>query len=229
MILYRLAVTLSRPVVRLLFRPRVHGLEHVPAGGGFVLCANHLSALDTWALAYALFPRELRSMGKVELFERPLLGRLVTSLGAFPARRGDGAEGAVATAARLARAGNVVAIFPEGARRRPDREHRPRTGAARTALAAGVPLVPAGIRGTDGWRRFRRWQIVFGSSIPLDDLHALGPIQAAREMTRRLWEAILALGAEPAGDRVAADAPAGLRRPVLSAMSAVADPPSWLR
>ncbi|MDF2775515.1 MAG: hypothetical protein K0S86_5016, partial [Geminicoccaceae bacterium] len=64
----------GKPLARLAFRPRVRGREHL-AAGGFVLGANHLSGFDSLALAFALYPRAFRSMAKVQLFERPLLGR----------------------------------------------------------------------------------------------------------------------------------------------------------
>ena len=133
-------------------------------------------------------------MGKNELFARPVLGPVIRALGAFPAREIDGVGG-LATATSLAQRGEVVVIFPAGARLRLDKEHRPHSGAARTALGAGVPLVPAALRGTDGWRDRIRWHISFGPPILLDDLIAGDP-GAAREATRRLWEAIGALEAE---------------------------------
>lgn len=127
----------GKPLARLAFRPRVRGREHL-AAGGFVLGANHLSGFDSLALAFALYPRAFCSMAKVQLFERPLLGRLVRALGAFPARGGDEPGGAVATAARLVGWGEPVVIFPAGARLRKDPQRRPRTGAARAAIQAGV-------------------------------------------------------------------------------------------
>jgi len=184
---YRLVELLSRPFVRLLFRPRISGLEGVPAGG-FVLAANHLSGFDMWALGYPLRTRWLRHMAKPQLFERRLLGPLVRILGAFPAD-----DDAVDTASRLARAGYGVVVMPEGARRRADRVHRPHTGAARVALAAAVPLVPAGIQGTDGARRLRRWKVAYGLPIPLDDLRTAERQEAAQLATERLWSAIQTL------------------------------------
>jgi 1-acyl-sn-glycerol-3-phosphate acyltransferase len=192
-LLYRVLAVPGGPLARLLFRPRVASRELVPVGG-FVLASNHLSGFDSLALAYALYPRALRSMAKVQLFERPLLGPLVRGLGAFPARGGRDADGAVATSARLAGAGHPVVVFPTGARRRRDREHRPRTGAARAALQGGVPLVPAAIRGTDGWRRLRRWHVAFGPAVRLDALPA-NEAHAAREATTRLSQAIAELEA----------------------------------
>jgi 1-acyl-sn-glycerol-3-phosphate acyltransferase len=190
LILYRLAAFVARPLVRVLFRPRVRGVEHVPRSGGYVVAPNHLSGFDAFALTYPLYGRTLRNMGKNQLFRRTFLGPLVRSLGAFPAQAEEGLPGGVELAASLARAGEVVVIFPTGARRRSDKEHRPRTGAARTALEAGVPLVPAALRGTDGWRRLERWRIAFGPPVPLEDLRAEDAARAAREATLRLSEAI---------------------------------------
>jgi 1-acyl-sn-glycerol-3-phosphate acyltransferase len=194
MIVYRLAALISRPLVWLVFRPRVTGRRSIPRRRGFVLAANHLSGFDAFALTYAARGRVLRSMGKNELFVRPRLGPLVRSLGAFPAHEVDGVGG-IATAIEVARAGDGVVIFPTGARRRLDREHRPHSGAARAALGAGVALVPVGLRGTDGWRQRSRWHIAIGRPIALDDL-AAGDPGAAREATRRLWTAITALEAK---------------------------------
>ena len=194
---FRVVALLSAPLLRLFFRPTVRGSEHLPGKGGFVLSANQLSNLDGWALGYALLPRRLRWMGKAELFN-PVLGPLARRLGIFPVRRGEGDRAAIATAVELARSGSVVVIFPEGTRRRKGfhkrREARPHSGAARVALAAGVPLVPAAIRGTERLTRFRQWHVSFGPPIGLDDL--AGEKGAAREATRRLWAAILALEGE---------------------------------
>lgn len=178
--LYRVLVVVCRPFLWIVFRPRISGHEHLPQGG-FVLAANHLSGWDSVALAMALPHRTIRNMAKRQLFARPLLGPLVRSLGGFPA------SGGVDTAVELARDGEVISIFPEGARMRSDRVHKPRTGAARVALEADVPLVPAAIRGTDRWRRLGRWEIEIGEAVDLDDLRDEDHDAAARQATERLW------------------------------------------
>jgi perosamine synthetase len=204
--LFRLVAILNKPLVRLLFRPRVVGVDRLPAGTGFVLSANQLSNLDGWALAYPLYPpRQLRWMGKSELFH-PVVAPLLHALGIFPVKRGAGDLAAIATAAELARSGHVVAIFPEGTRRRKGlrkkHEARPHTGAARVALAAGVPLVPAAIRGTDRLTALRRWRVAFGEPVPVSDLENENPRQAAREATQRLWQGVTALEQELLDDEL---------------------------
>src|ERR671937_1880097 len=183
-VLYRIGVALLRLPVRLTFRPTVRGLEHLPRQGGFVLAANHASGFDVLALAYPLASRRLYFMAKNQLFARPLLGRLVRRLGAFPARGNDPGAG-VAAAARLAGEGEIVVIFPTGARRRADRTHRARSGAAQTALEGRVPLGPAALGGTDGWRRLQRWHIAFGPPVRLDDLGGPEDRQARAQGTPR--------------------------------------------
>ena len=136
-------------MLRLLYRERWRGVERLPADGGYVLAANHWSNFDPWPLGMALFPRRyLRFMAKSELFWFPL-GPFISACGAFPVRRGERDQEAVDTAVRLCREGHVVVMFPEGTRRekglRKRHEARWRSGAARIALEAGVPLVPAGI------------------------------------------------------------------------------------
>jgi 1-acyl-sn-glycerol-3-phosphate acyltransferase len=191
---YLLVGGLSWPVLRVLFRLRSTGVEHVPRTGGCVLAANHLSNFDPWPLGVPLYPRRyLRFMGKSELFWFPL-GAVMRAGGAFPVRRGQRDEEAIATAVRLCREGHVVVMFPEGTRRtkglRKKHEARWRGGAARIALEAGVPLVPAGIVGTDRLARLGPLRVAYGAAIAVDDLaaHELG--EAAALATDRLREAI---------------------------------------
>jgi 1-acyl-sn-glycerol-3-phosphate acyltransferase len=191
---YILAGILTGLPVQLLFRLRVTGKQHLPREGGCVLSANHVSNLDPWPLGWPLFPhRELRFMAKAELFRSPLWP-LLRFGGAFKVHRGQGDEEAIETAVRLAREGEVVAIFPEGTRREKGLvkkfEARPHTGAARVALTAGVPLIPAAIGGTDRIRRLGPIRVAYGAPVELGDLHELEPREAARVGTERLMASI---------------------------------------
>jgi 1-acyl-sn-glycerol-3-phosphate acyltransferase len=188
---YMLVAGLSWPLLRIVFRLRVRGAENLPAGG-FVLAANHDSNFDPWPLGIGLFPRRyLRFMGKSELFWTPLK-QFITAVGAFPVRRGERDMAAIETAAELCREGHVVVMFPEGTRRKKGmrKRYQPKshTGAARIALAADVPLVPAGIVGTARLAGLAQLRVRYGPPIPLDDL--AGREDAPRVATERLMAAI---------------------------------------
>lgn len=183
--------------MRGLFRLRVVGLENLPESGGFVLSANHTSNFDPWPLGYPLWPeRQLYFMAKVELFN-PILGPPLRAGGAFPVRRGEQDIEAVEAAVRLCREGKIVAMFPEGTRRSKGLvkkfAHRPRTGAARIALAANVPLVPSAIKGTDRVSRLPQLAVAYGPPIDFSDLVGKTPRDASRIATERLMTAIYEL------------------------------------
>jgi 1-acyl-sn-glycerol-3-phosphate acyltransferase len=188
---YLLVASLSWPLLKILFRLRARGREHLPASG-FVLAANHNSNFDPWPLGVTLFPRRyLRFMGKSELFWTPFK-QFARACGAFPVRRGQADLEAMARATQLCLEGHVVVMFPEGTRRkkglRKKHEARAHTGAARIALEAGVPLVPAGIVGTDRLAKLAQVRVAYGPPIPLDDL--AGREDAPQVATERLMAAI---------------------------------------
>jgi 1-acyl-sn-glycerol-3-phosphate acyltransferase len=190
---YLLAAAISWPLIGLPFRLRARGREKLPQGG-FVLAANHISNLDPWPLGLPLFPRrQLRFMAKSELF-KPVLAQILYGGGAFPVRRGEGDREAIRNAVELVRKGEVVVMFPEGTRRekgmRKKHEARPHTGAARIALTADAPLVPAAIKGTDRVSRLGPLRVAYGEPIPLDDLRGQDAKNASREATERLMQAI---------------------------------------
>lgn len=194
---YLLVGTVSWPVLRTLFRLRASGTENVPRQGGFVLAANHWSNFDPWPLGIPLFPRRfLRFMAKSELFWFPL-GALIRAGGGFRVRRGEHDQEAMATAIDLVRSGHGVVMFPEGTRRRKGlrKKHEARwhTGAARIALEARVPLVPAGISGTDRLARLGPLRVAYGAPIEVDDVAGLPVTDAAEAVTARLRAAILEL------------------------------------
>jgi 1-acyl-sn-glycerol-3-phosphate acyltransferase len=191
--LYRIIGTLSIPVVKGLYRLRSRGVEHLPEGG-FVLAANHTSNFDPWPLGIPLLPqRQLRFMAKAELFN-PVLAPILRAGGAFKVRRGEGDFEAMRTAVELVREGEIVVMFPEGTRQRKGlvKKHqaRPHTGAARIALTAGAPLVPAAIGGTDRLLRLGPLRVAYGPPLDLSDLEGQEAKAAAKVATERLMAKI---------------------------------------
>jgi 1-acyl-sn-glycerol-3-phosphate acyltransferase len=196
--LYNLIGILSAPVLYGLYRLRARGKENLPKGG-FVLACNHVSSFDPWVLGMPLWPKRfLRFMAKSELYWPPLK-YVLNGVGAFPVRRGQRDVQAIETAVQLARDRHVVTMFPEGTRRTKGLvkrfEARPRSGAARIALEAGVPLVPAAVKGTDKLLRLGRLSVVYGTPVEIDDLRGRDIAEAALEATERLMSRIAELEA----------------------------------
>ena len=196
--MYHLIGTATAGPIRRLFRLQSKGGEHLPREGGFVLSANHMSNLDPWPLAVPLFPdRQLHFMAKSDLYVPPL-NWILDRAGAFPVRRGMGDEEAMQRAVELAKAGGVVAIFPEGTRRnkgqkKGSRRSKPGSGAARVALIADVPLVPAAIGGTESLMKLGPLRVAYGPPVELDDLKGQDIRSASKIATERLMGAIHAL------------------------------------
>ena len=158
-LLYSLIALFSWPILRLAFRYRARGAENLPTNGGYVLAAGHVSNLDPWALGLQIWPgRFLRFMAKSELFWFPL-SAVISRAGAFKVHRGQADREAIETAVELARDGNVIAMFPEGTRRkkglRKKYEAEAHTGAAgsRSRRSAARPGRDQGHRRPQPLRR----------------------------------------------------------------------------
>src|SRR5438477_11351352 len=197
---YNAVAALTWPVLHGVYRLRVRGKENLPSSGGFVLTCNHVSSFDPWPLGLPLWPKRwLRFMAKSELYWWP--ARLILDgAGAFKVRRGLADHEAIETAVRLAREGETVMMFPEGTRRTKGlvkkHEARPRTGAARIALEAGVPLVPAAVAGTDRLLTLGPLRIAYGAPLEIEDLRADDDLRASsQDVTERLMARIAELEA----------------------------------
>jgi 1-acyl-sn-glycerol-3-phosphate acyltransferase len=190
------------PAMKTVYRLQAEGIENLPTDGGYVLASNHLSNFDPWILAYPLWPRRrLRSMAKSELFN-PLLAPLLRASGAFPVRRGGSDREAYRTAVEIVRSGEVLLVFPEGARRgkgrwkgKRRRRQKVQSGAARIALSAGQPLVPAALTGTDRLTRLGPMRVSFGRPVAMSGLEGRSRHEAAVVLTERLMSAIRELEA----------------------------------
>lgn len=170
--LYWVVKYIAALIVRILCGFTSSGRENVPKTGPVVIVPNHKSFWDPFFVAIVL-RRPVRFMGKAEHFEGPM-ARVFLRLGAFPVRRGESDSEALDTARAILARGDALALFPEGTRVREEGLGTPKRGAARLAIEAGAPLVPATITGTEKrrWPLPRRVRIVFGEPVSVAGLQA---------------------------------------------------------
>jgi 1-acyl-sn-glycerol-3-phosphate acyltransferase len=143
------------PLLRTVFRPEVDGADNVPAEGPAILACNHLSYTD-WLFMPLVIPRRVTFVAKAEYFEgRGIKGwgqrTFFGGTGQVPIDRSGGraSEGALRTGLRILGNGDLFGIFPEGTRSHDGRLYRGRTGLARLALEAKVPVIPVAVLRTD--------------------------------------------------------------------------------
>ncbi len=167
------------PLLSMLGRPKVDGLEHVPSSGPAILASNHLAVADSFYLPLVV-RRRITFLAKSEYFTGTgLKGRLTawfyTVAGQVPIDRAnaDAAQAALDTAERLLGQGKLLGMYPEGTRSPDGRLYKGKTGLARLALQTGVPVIPVAMIGTNVvnppgskmWR-FGRVTVRFGK--PMD-------------------------------------------------------------
>jgi 1-acyl-sn-glycerol-3-phosphate acyltransferase len=167
------------PLLSLLGRPKVDGLEHVPHDGPAILASNHLAVADSFYLPLVV-SRRITFLAKAEYFTGTGLKGwfqrwFYTAAGQVPIDRtdADSAQSALTTAARILGEGKLLGMYPEGTRSPDGRLYKGKTGMARLALETGVPVIPVAMIGTDVvnppgskmWR-FGRVQVKFGQ--PMD-------------------------------------------------------------
>jgi len=143
------------PVLKLIWRPWVEGVENLPEHGGAILASNHLSFADSFFMPLVV-KRRVTFLAKSEYFTTPgIKGRLsrifFAGVGQVPVDRGDAdaAKSALLTGARILRDGELLGIYPEGTRSPDGRLYKGKTGVARMALEAGVPVIPVAMIDTE--------------------------------------------------------------------------------
>ena len=142
-----------RPAVRVianrLWRFELQGFERLPETGPAILCANHVSFLDS-AFLIIQAPRNISFVGKSEYLDSWKTRRLFPALGMIPIDRegGEKAQTALNAAEKVLQRGELFGIFPEGTRSRDGMLYKGKTGAARLAMKLDCPIFPVGIIGT---------------------------------------------------------------------------------
>lgn len=154
MLYWLLKRVLLGPVLRFVYRPWARGAENIPKQGGAILAGNHLTVIDSFFLPIVI-ERKVTFLAKSDYFtDRGIKGWLKRlffgGTGNVPVDRAGGraSEQALRTAMQVLEAGELFGIYPEGTRSPDGRLYRGKTGVARMALEAGVPVVPVATIGT---------------------------------------------------------------------------------
>ncbi|MFD4262292.1 lysophospholipid acyltransferase family protein [Streptomyces sp. NPDC058534] len=219
MFYYVLKYVLLGPLLRLVFRPRIEGLDHVPASGAAIVAGNHLSFSDHFLMP-AVLRRRITFLAKAEYFTGPgLKGRLTAfffrSAGQIPVDRTGKEAGQAAIREGLGVLGKdeLLGIYPEGTRSHNGRLYKGKVGVAVMALRAGVPVVPCAMIGTfeaqpPGRKIPKLHPVVIRFGEPLDFSRYAGmegEKAVLRAATDEIMYAILSLSGQEYVDRYAAD------------------------
>ena len=197
-LVYSVAKGVFSPWLRWGLRWTIEGADNIPVSGPALLASNHVSYLDPLTLAWVADRRgrHVRFLAKAELFEKRGLGPLLNAAHQIPVQRGkvDAADALHAAVAALER-GECIAVFPEGTISQDLEPMAGKSGTARLAHRAGVPIVPVGLWGTHriltkGRKPHWQWGVaqtaVVGSPI------ASAPDEHFKQTTDRLMAAIVA-------------------------------------
>ncbi|AXK33801.1 1-acyl-sn-glycerol-3-phosphate acyltransferase [Streptomyces armeniacus] len=222
MFYYLLKYVLLGPLLRLLFRPRIEGLEHIPDEGAAIVAGNHLSFSDHFLMP-AMLRRRITFLAKAEYFTGPgLKGRLTAaffrSAGQIPVdRSGRGAaQAAIEEGLGVLAKDELLGIYPEGTRSHDGRLYKGRVGVAAMALKAGVPVVPCAMVGTFELQppgrkmpRLGRVTIRFGEPLDFSRFEGMDEDRTAlRAVTDEIMYAIMGLSGQEYVDLYAPDAKA---------------------
>ncbi|POX59973.1 1-acyl-sn-glycerol-3-phosphate acyltransferase [Streptomyces sp. Ru62] len=218
MFYYLLKYVVLGPLLRVVFRPRIEGLEHVPASGPAIIAGNHLSFSDHFLMP-AILKRRITFLAKAEYFTGPgVKGRLTAfffrSAGQIPVDRSgkEAGQAAIREGLGVLRRGELLGIYPEGTRSHDGRLYKGKVGVAVMALTAGVPVVPCAMIGTFEAQppgkivpRIRPVTIRFGEPLDFSRYAGMEHQKAVlRAVTDEIVYAILALSGQEYVDEYAA-------------------------
>ncbi len=211
---YALVKVVLATVFRVVWRPKVTGVENIPRTGPVLLASNHLSFMDSMVIPLVV-PRRVAFLAKSDYFTgtgvKGTLSRWwFNGFGMIPVDRDDtrAAQASLDAALSVLSSGGAFGIYPEGTRSRDGLLYRGRTGVAWLAMTSGAPVVPVALIGTEklqpvGSRmpRIAKVSVQFGEPIDFGGrFDGVPGGRARREATDEIMAAIHAMsGQELAG------------------------------
>lgn len=162
MTFYDFARSVVYGVFKPLYRVEVIGRENIPKDGGVLICSNHINNFDP-IIVGMMAPRPVHFMAKEELFNVPVLGKMVPHLNAFPVKRGMSDREALRKGLAILKEGKVLGLFPEGTRSKTGELGKGLAGAGFFALRTDAQIIPCAVVGP--YRPLRKLKIVYGKPI----------------------------------------------------------------
>ncbi|WP_186577819.1 lysophospholipid acyltransferase family protein [Aquibacillus kalidii] len=169
MSLYRFARFIVRVVLKRIYKINIVGQDNIPKSGPVIICSNHISNLDP-PMVGITSPRDIYFMAKEELFNKKLLGGLLTRINAFPIKRGMKDRNALRKALDILKQGNTLGLFPEGTRSKTGELKKGLAGAGFFALRSEAKVVPCAIVGP--YEKFKPIKVIYGKPIEMDELRS---------------------------------------------------------
>jgi 1-acyl-sn-glycerol-3-phosphate acyltransferase len=233
---YKYISKLVIPLMNIWIKKDWRGVQNLPAQGPVLVVSNHLSYADALVLAHFLFAngRAPRFLGKASLFTVPVVGKILNAAGQIPVHREtDGASDALISGVKLLELGHCLALYPEGTLTR-DENSWPmvaKTGAARMAVTAKVPVLPVAQWGDQNFIPRYGGRIVFWkrhkvsvlAGKPIDMSNWYGKIddpEAMREATAHIMREITKLLEQIRGE----SAPTKIYDPHISGLPRFGNP-----
>ena len=189
------ARSLMKLLAFLLLRIEVDGVENLPLKGPLIVVINHLGDADAAALL-SILPQPPDALGKIELYELPILGKLMDWYGIIWLHRGQPDKRALRAALDGLAEGRIILIAPEGRYTLAGGLEEGRGGAAFLAFKAGIPILPIALTGTENrhvyseMRRLKRASVTVRVGKPFTLMEQAGRQAAMQQGTRKIMQAL---------------------------------------
>ncbi len=149
-------------VAIILYRPKIVGKENIPQDTAAIICPNHVHALDS-AVIVVMAKRKVNVLAKEELYINGFVRWVASVFGIYPVKRGKKSLESMKVSLKLLKNNELLMIFPEGTRKGLAKGVKPKNGAIKLAIRAGVPIIPVGVQGN--FKLFRKVKLNIGKPI----------------------------------------------------------------
>ena len=161
-IIRKILKAIFKVVAIILYRPKIVGKENIPQNTSAIICPNHVHALDS-AVIVVMANRKINVLAKEELYINGFVRWVASVFGIYPVKKGKKSLESMKISLKLLKNNELLMIFPEGTRKGLAKGVKPKNGAIKLAIKAGVPIIPVGVQGD--FKLFRKIKLNIGKPI----------------------------------------------------------------